>query len=292
MVKVCVLAAALFAAACDRETPRPVAPLPTPAQPKAPKNEQLARGEYVAQIAGCTTCHGRNLAGGTEQRIGDGVARMPNITPDRASGIGTWTDAQIISAIRAGVRPGGQPLVPLMPYPYYNRMTDADAAALVAYLRAQPAIHNVVARSTDLPMKPIAMTQPRGNVDRVEDLHAHGEYIASLMHCGACHTPTTGPFAAQAFAGGTRFGDVIAANITPDRDSGIGSWTDTDMIRAVREMKDAQGQPIRAPMASYRDAWSHLTDGDAQALVFFLRSVPPVHHDITNETPSKVSERQ
>ncbi|MGE5183479.1 MAG: c-type cytochrome, partial [Acidobacteriota bacterium] len=150
-------------------------------------------------------------------------------------------------------------------------------------------IHNEVARSENLAMRPIEMTAPRGNVDRVEDLHAHGEYIASLMHCGACHTPMQGPYANQTFAGGTAFGDVIAANITPDRDTGIGSWSDRDIIRAVREMKDDAGQDLRAPMASYRIGWSHLSDADARALVFFMRSVPPVHHDITNEQPSSVS---
>ncbi len=293
MVKVCLLAAVILAASCHRDSTSAQVP-PPPLQPQqAPPrhDDQLARGEYLADIAGCTTCHGRTLAGGDELQLGNGTARMPNITPDRETGVGTWSDAQIIAAIRQGVRPDGAHLAPLMPYPYYNRMTDADASAIVAFVRAQRPIRNEVARGDHLPMKPIEMTAPRGNVDRVEDLHAHGEYIASLMHCGACHTPTQGPHANQTFAGGMAFGSVIAANITPDRDTGIGTWSDQDIVRAVREMKDAAGQSLRPPMASYRVGWSHLSDADARALVFFVRSVPPVHHDVANENPSSVSQQ-
>jgi len=178
-----------------------------------------------------------------------------------------------------------------MPYPYYNRMTDADAYAVVAYIRSQPAVRKQVKRSDGLPAA-IDMAEPRGNVDRVEDPHAHGEYLATLMHCAACHTPRQGPLANQALAGGTAFGKVIAANITPDRDTGIGSWSDDEIIRAVREMKDNTDQDLRPPMASYRDGFGKLTDDDAHALALYLRSVPPVHHDITAEQPTTVGQRK
>lgn len=228
--------------------------------------------------------------------LGGGIARMPNVTQDRETGVGAWSDTQLAAAIRQGVRPDGARLAPLMPYPFFNRMTDADAFALVAYMRSQPAVHKQVARSEKLPMKPIDMGAPIGNVDRVEDPRAHGEYLASLMHCAACHTPQQGPFANQALAGGTKFpgangAAVIAPNITPDRDTGIGSFDDKDIVRAVREMKDPTGQDLRNPMAMYKDGYARLTDEDAHALVAFLRSVPPVHHDITQENPSSVSQQ-
>jgi mono/diheme cytochrome c family protein len=215
---------------------------------------------------------------------------MPNISPDRDTGIGAWSDTQIIAAVRRGLRPDGTRLAPLMPYAYYNRMTDGDAAALVAYLRAQAPVRHEVARSENLPMKPIDVAEPRGSVDRVHDLHAHGEYIATLMHCAACHTPMEGSLANQAYAGGTRFGDVVAPNITPDRDTGIGSWSEDDIIRAVREMKDPSGHKLHPPMADYREDWAHLTGTDAHALVIFLRKVPPVHHEL-EETQHPVSQQ-
>ena len=291
---------AISAFACHRApapptmTAAPVATAPTPT-PEV-RQLQLARGEYLSAIAGCTTCHAKNLAGGGEMPLGGGVVRMPNVTPDRATGIGAWSDNQIIAAIRQGVRPDGQRLAPLMPYPYYNRMTDADATALVAYMRVQLPIKKQVARSEHLPMKPIEMAAPSDNVDRVEDPRAHGEYLASLMHCAACHTPQQGPYANQAFAGGTKFPGpagavVIASNITPDRDTGIGTFSEEDIVRAVREMKDPSGQDLHNPMAMYKDGWSRLSDPDAHAVVTFVKSVPPVHHDITTEAPSTLSQR-
>jgi mono/diheme cytochrome c family protein len=273
-------------------TPVATAPAPSPEV----RQIQLARGEYIAAISGCTTCHGKDLAGGLEVPLGGGIVRMPNVTQDRATGVGAWSDTQIVAAIRQGVRPDRGRLAPLMPYAYYNRMTDADAFALVAYMRSQLPVRKHVARSEHLPMKPLDIAAPVGNVDRVEDPRAHGEYIASLMHCAACHTPQQGPEANQAFAGGTKFpgangAAVIAPNITPDRDTGIGTFDDADIVRAVRDMKDPTGQDLHNPMAMYKDGYARITNEDAHALVVFLKSVPPVHHDITQENPSTLSQR-
>jgi mono/diheme cytochrome c family protein len=176
-------------------------------------------------------------------------------------------------------------------------MTDADAQALVLYLRSRPAIHQPVARSEKLAIKPIEIAAPGHTVDRVEDPRAHGEYLAALMHCAGCHTPQEGSLANTAFAGGTRFPGpngttVIAPNITSDRDTGIGGWEEADLTRAVREMKDPTGQHLHDPMAMYKDGWSRLTDPDAHALATFVKSVPPVHHDITTDVPKAVSQRR
>jgi mono/diheme cytochrome c family protein len=290
MWKACTLAA--FAIACHREAAAPQVPAsamqPPPAAAPVP---DVDRGAYVAAISGCATCHDRTLGGGMEAKLPNGgTARLPNISPDRETGIGAWSDVQIVAAIRRGIRPDGSKLAPLMPYPYYNRMTDADAYAVVAFIRSQTPVRNQVKRSENLPA-PVEMAEPRGNVDRVEDRHAHGEYLASLMHCAACHTPRQGQLANQALAGGTPFGKVIAANITPDRDTGIGSWSDDEIIRAVREMKDNSGQDLRPPMANYRDGYGKLTDDDAHALVVYMRSVPPVHHDITADKPPTIGKQ-
>lgn len=265
--------------------------------------EQIERGQYVAMIAGCTTCHTPMMPDGklhdhshelegTELKVPGGPAiEVPNITPDEDTGIGKWSDAQIIASIRQGVRPDGARLAPVMPYPYYNRMTDADATALVAYLRTQPAIHHPVPRNTKLGMKPVDVAAPQGYVDRTDDPHAHGEYLASLMHCGSCHTPQQGPFANDVFAGGTQLGDIVAPNITSDRDTGIGSWSEDDVITAVTKMKDPEGHDLMPPMSEYAEAWSHLTGADAHALAVYVKSVPPIHHDLSSETHAHVSKR-
>ena len=265
---------------------------------------EIARGAYVAAIAGCTTCHtpmlpdgklhdrSRELAG-TELAVPGGPKiAVPNITPDSKTGIGNWTDAQIIAAIRQGVRPDGTRLAPIMPYPFYNRMTDNDAADLVAFIRSEPPIVHRVVRQPIPGMKPVDVAPPHGLVDRQNDPHAHGEYLASLMHCGACHTPTQGPFAHEVFAGGTRFGDVVAPNITSDRETGIGTWSEQDIADAVRAMRDPQGHPLAPPMADYGEAWSQLTDADAHALAVYVHGVPPIHHDVSAEEPGRVSARR
>jgi mono/diheme cytochrome c family protein len=290
MLRLSLLLVSVVSLACHREPNPPTIPaMPVTAetQPTPEKHEvDVARGEYIAAISGCTTCHGADLSGGD---------KMPNITADPGTGIGKWTDTQIIAAVRRGVRPDGGRLAPLMPYPYFNRMTDADAQALVVYIRAQPPVQKQVERGK-FPMQPIAISAPVHNVDRAEDPRAHGEYLAALMHCGACHTPQQGPYANQALAGGTRFPQpdgsfVITPNVTPDKDTGVGSWDNKDLVRAVREMKDPTGQDLRDPMAKYKQAWAQLSDTDAAALAAFVRSVPAVRHDITTDVPPAVSRR-
>jgi mono/diheme cytochrome c family protein len=174
-----IVALACLALACHHQAVPTGVPNEHAQRPSAASRDVvIARGEYVATIAGCTSCHGKDLAGGNG---------APNITIDAATGIGTWSDWQIIAAIRRGVRPDGKRLVPEMPYPFYNHMTDEDALALVAWIRAQSATRKQVARRAYPSLEPIDVTAPTGNIDRVTDPLAHGAYLAALMHCGGCH---------------------------------------------------------------------------------------------------------
>jgi mono/diheme cytochrome c family protein len=238
----------------------------------------------------------RLLAGGLEVRPGQGVWRSPNITPDRATGIGAWTDAQLAAAIRVGIRPDGALLLPIMPYPYYHRMTDADVRAIIAFLRAQRPIANVVQRTEGLDMRPVELPAPIGNVDPVDDPRGHGEYIASLLHCGACHTPEEGSRAGTAFAGGVPFRlpdgtTIFSSNITSDPDTGIGRWTEAQLLQVLRTMKRPDGTPIRGPMAMYRDAWSHLDKRDARALAVYITSIAPVRNEVRDLPPGVTGAR-
>jgi mono/diheme cytochrome c family protein len=304
-----------LACACGSKTKEPETSLPPPAPVSVPRSAQTppanvtvepskpespkvvnvdhtVRGDYVATIAGCVTCHtapgGARLAGGYEGKLPNGSTwRSPNITMDRDTGIGAWTDEQIIAAMREGVRPDGMHLLPIMPSAYFHRMTDADAQAVVAYLRAQPAVSNRVARSKAGGLVPLDLEAPVGNVDPTDDVRGHGAYLASLMHCGACHTPQTGAYAGHTFAGGMAFtagaDKLVAPNISSDADTGIGRWPIDDVMRVVRTMTKPDGSHIRGPMADYGDAWLTLTDADARALATYVKSVAPVHHDVENE---------
>ena len=191
-----------------------------------------------------------------------GTWRGPNITQDAQDGLGAWTDAQLMAAIRDGVRPDGRHLAPLMPYTGYHAMTDDDVHALVAYLHAVPAVHRAVDRG-HIAMEPVAVPDKRPELTR-------GAYLATLMHCSACHGVD--------YTGGMKFEDhgetVTAPNITSDRDHGIGEWSAHDIERAVRGMVAKNGHVIHPPMAEYRDSWSKLTDDDARALAGFVHGLP------------------
>ena len=118
-----------------------------------PATTSIARGEYLAKIMDCGGCHtpgsltGKpdfaRFLGGADIGFrvpGVGVVYPPNLTPDPEAGLGRWTDAQIVRAVKHGERPDGRRLIPVMPWPSYSALTDADAAALIAYLRTIPAI--------------------------------------------------------------------------------------------------------------------------------------------------------
>jgi len=229
------------------------------------------RGAYVAAVAGCATCHGKDLSGGKEAPLGAGVWRASNLTP---SALGTWTKAEIIAAIRDGVRPDGTRLAPIMPYEAYHHMTDADADAVVAYLRRKEPVAKTVARSENLPMTPPEL----GPVDRTDpdDAVGHGRYLATLMHCFGCHGADGSGGMAFAIAGKT----TIAPNITSDTRTGIGLWSEAAIIRAVRNMRDDHDHAIHPPMSLYAADWARLTDRDAHALALYVQSLPPVRHEV------------
>jgi mono/diheme cytochrome c family protein len=159
-------------------------------------------------------------------------------------------------------------------------MTDADAYALVAYLRSEIPVWNVIkpndrASAQSLPEMPA----PTGNVDP-DDARGHGEYLATLMHCAACHTATDG----AAFAGGAKFKlldgrELVAPNITSDAETGIGGWTEDQIVRAVRTMTRPDGRPIEGPMARYSTVWAWLSDADARALATYIKSIGAVRTD-------------
>jgi mono/diheme cytochrome c family protein len=259
----------------------------------------IQRGEYLARAADCEACHtaqgGMPYAGGHAFQTPFGTLYSTNVTPDKETGIGKYTDAEFLDVLHKGVRPDGARLYPAMPYASYTYMTDADALAIKAYLFSLSPVH--------APTRPNALSFPftqrrlmviwsalfnpdkrfEPNADRDAEWN-RGAYLAeALGHCGECHTPRNLLEALnnrKKFAG-TVVDDWVAYNITQDRASGIGSWSDADVAQYLsRGHADAHGTAA-GPMGEAVDrGLSHLTDPDISALVTYLRSVPAVASDL------------
>jgi mono/diheme cytochrome c family protein len=264
----------------------------------------LARGEYLAAMTGCKECHtpfdehgpdpSMAYAGGLEVPEPFGTWRSSNITQDEATGIGSWSDDEIIAAIRQGVRPDGERLFPIMPYTFYNAMSDEDVRALVAYLRTIDPIENEVERATDLKLPKPEMPPAQGEPVPADDPVARGGYLVAMMHCAVCHSPPGehgAPDMSRALQGGFHFelpmfgeGVLYSTNLTPDDETGIGEYTDEELVNSIRQMRKRDGSLIVGPMALYQSGWYQLTDADASAIVAYLRSLPPVRHEIPAST--------
>ncbi|MGE3545876.1 MAG: cytochrome c [Kofleriaceae bacterium] len=271
-----------------------------PAEPVGPDPKLVERGRYLTNVMGCGFCHmpvgpngpdtTRAFAGGLEVTEAFGTWRSPNITPHKGSGIGGWTDEQIITAVREGVRPDGGKLAPIMPYPFYNRLTDDDAKALVAFLRTVPAVDNVVAKS-EVKLPHVPVPKPANLPDDTADPVKHGEYLATIMHCTMCHTPLKPDFTpdmSKQFAGGMEFemppvfgtGKLYASNITSDPVTGIGKWSAEDIAKAVKTMMRPNGKPILGPMMFYQTGWAQMEEGDIAAVAAYVKQLAPVKNKV------------
>lgn len=253
----------------------------------------LERGKYLMEtIVACGNCHtpmgpqgplpGQELAGGTEFREPFGVARAPNLTPDPDMGIGRWTDAQIIVAMREGKRPDGSIIGPPMPIALYRGMSDADAAAIVAYLRQVKPVRNAVAKSEFAVPLPPSYGPPVGRVDAPPkaDKLAYGAYLAGpLGHCLECHSTPNDQgipdFVGHAGGGGLTFngpwGVSRAPNITP---ANIGAWTDGQVKTAITTGVRPDGARLNPPMAF--SFYRGMREDDLDALVAYLRTLKPL----------------
>jgi mono/diheme cytochrome c family protein len=252
----------------------------------------VERGRYLVEtIAACGNCHtpkgpngplpGKKLAGGDVIKHQDFTVVVPNITPDQESGIGKWTDDEIISAIREGRRPDGSLIGPAMPSRSYRSLGDEDVQAIAAYLRAVPAVRNpITAKSSYDRALPASWGPPVGQVvaPSREDKVAYGGYLAGpVARCMDCHTEHHDGAAAEPGTGGKAFygpwGVSVSANITPDKTDGIGDWTDAEVERAIRTGIARDGHKLFPPMpfASYAE----ISTDDMAALIAYLRSLPP-----------------
>jgi mono/diheme cytochrome c family protein len=210
-----------------------------------------------------------------------------NITPDKETGIGNWTDAQIITAIRTGQKPDGSVIGPPMPIELYQRISDEDVRAVVAYLRTLKPIKNTPEKSSyKIPlhaMPPVHDVQAPPKSDKV----AYGGYLAGpLAHCMECHTPQQGPrrdYQNMLGAGGFEFnipglGVFMSANITPDKATGIGSWTDDQIKAAITHGVRPDGTKL-IPLMPFAE-YAKMQPSDLDSIVAYLHSLKPVSHKV------------
>ena len=260
------------------------------------KRERLLLVPQRARLAGERLPGQGGTKGGGRvwDREGLPFLTAPNITPDRRTGAGTWTDDMLARAIREGIGHDGRTLFPVMPYSQYRSMSDEDLASLIVYLRTIPAVTrelpktNVpfpVSRLINAVPEPIAAPVPQP--DR-RDTAAYGDYLTRMGACRDCHTPVDArnqPIADMEFSGGFLltgpYGQVAARNLTPDP-SGI-PYDDADLFVEVMRTGMVKARKVHDAMPWARFAGQ--TDEDLRAIFRFLQTVRPVKHRVDNALP-------
>jgi hypothetical protein len=281
--------------------------------------ERLVRGEYMAKhVSICLDCHSKPdksyfsnpIISGTEgmggqEFSGIGTLYVPNITP---AALKDWTDGEIVRAITAGVSKDGRPLAPMMPYTEYRHLAKEDVYAIVAYLRTLPSIENEVPRpSINFPLNLIFRTipsdpEPQPSPDSSDSV-ATGNYLTRVAGCLFCHTPVEQgtPIPGKEFSGGHEFSDpelgvVRSANITTDRETGIGSWTKDAFIKRFKAYADSAGRHIPVAEGAMQTAmpwtlYAGMTEEDLGAIYAYLRTMPPIQNKVEKFTPPNAVEK-
>lgn len=288
---------------------------PASAQKIEATHERLARGRYlVNHVTICFDCHaertmayglpvkpGREGAGGfiwNKDAGFPGVLAAANITPDPDTGLGKWTDGEILRALREGVDREGNALFPIMPYGHYRNLSDDDAKSIVAYLRTlAPICYEKPERSLDVPLNFIVKFIPKPveapvSAPDPHDTLAYGKYLVSIAACAECHTPKDdkgNTIAGKEFSGGWEMHApglrVVTANITPHPDTWMGKATKEEFIgrfkafatvNASNAPQAEKGKNTLMPWLTY----SGMTEEDLGAIYAYLKTVPAVENKV------------
>jgi mono/diheme cytochrome c family protein len=254
----------------------------------------VERGAYLVNtIMTCANCHspkgppdavaGKDFSGGLRFNVPPFDVTAPNITPDKATGIGAWSDDDIKKLLRTGMRPSGVPVAAVMPTGFYDIITDADMDAIVAYLRTLKPISNKVPDpiyKISAPRQVFPGAEAPYTPAMLNDAMKKGFYLATIGHCMECHTPMTKgqhDWTADLARGGQEFpgpwGVSTSRNITSSKAKGIGEWTDAEIKRAITTGVDKDGNKLKGPMGY--QYYAHMTDADLDAVIGWVRTLPP-----------------
>lgn len=269
--------------------------------------DSVRRGEYLVNAGGCVGCHtdaknkGALLAGGRPLKTPFGTFYGPNITPDPQHGIGRWSEADFVRAMRHGVRPDGANYFPVFPYTSFTKITDSDLKDLWAYLRTVPQAavankpHEVGfpfnLRFLQSGWKWLNFTTGSFQPEPTQSVQVNrGAYLVqALAHCGECHTPRNsigGLERGRTFAG-TADGPEgeRVPNITPDSDTGIGKWSPGDLTDVLKSGMTPDGDFVGGSMGEVvRNTTGKLTDADVGAIVAYLKSLPPIQNRVPRKS--------
>ncbi|MGH7482840.1 MAG: c-type cytochrome [Longimicrobiales bacterium] len=262
----------------------------------------VARGEYLVRtVSVCGHCHAADpqrdpngpLSGGMAfENWRLGLIRAANLTPDSATGLGRWSEAEIVRAIRTGEDRDGDLLAPVMPYAWFHGMNDRDALAIARYLKSLAPVRHRIENEPNLiyeaakafflePEDPPGrqLGPPRGPTAE------YGRYLAlHVALCADCHTPRGGiqakPDRDRLFAGGDPPSAFPAnpANLTADDETGIGRWSEADFIATLRTGVNPQGDTLHPfmPWREYRD----MEEADLRAIYRYLRTLEPIRNEV------------
>ena len=256
----------------------------------------------MLEAAGGCTCHtdfkgdGAPLAGGRPMQTPFGVFYSSNITPDPESGIGRWSNADFARAMREGVSPAGDSYFPVFPYTSFTGMSDEDAFALKAYLFSLPPVRRENREHAALPPFKwrIAAAAWRWmyfeagrfvpDPARTPEWNRGAYLVSAVAHCGECHTPRTlaGALDRSRWLAGSKDGPEgeLAPNLTPDEDTGIGLWTQTDMVWFLQTGMLPDGDETEGLMHEVIEhGYEHVPEADLQAIAVYLASLPAVRND-------------
>lgn len=279
--------------------------IPVPAVPPtttANMTADVTWGESIVRnVAVCGQCHAADpghdvdgpLSGGREfHDRRTGTVRAANLTPDNETGLGLWSEAEIVRALRDGQRKDGRVLVPIMPYDWFHDMSNEDAFAVARYLKSLAPVRREVEQSHNLFFKLVTghFLRPKSSVSAPAPTRAvtseYGGYLAQHVGlCADCHTPRRGvrsmPDKSRLFAGDAHppagF-PVNPSNLTPDRATGIGTWSEDDFLRTLRTGIDPKDYHLHSFMP-WREI-RRMPDDDLRAIYRFLRTLPPIHNPV------------
>ena len=293
----CALILALLASAM---VPRAAPALePDPSSP-----DPAARGAYILRAAGCATCHtdvangGAFLAGGRMLSSPWGAIAVPNITPDPETGIGGWSDEDFIRALRDGKSPTGSTYYPAFPYTAYTGMRREDMLDLKAFLdTVEPVAAPNKPHELRFPFSVRLFLHPwrwlffdrePDAADPTQDERlARGRYLVeTLGHCAECHTPRNmmGSLKRGPHLAGSRYGPggLTVPNITPDTETGIGSWSEVDLAFFLRTGFTPYGDDVQGEMReAIDDGLRHLTQDDLEAMAAYLKALPAIRNPVS-----------
>lgn len=264
-----------------------------PATQRQEAGSEVERGAYLVKAGDCMSCHtaagGKPFAGGRYMPTPFGQISVPNITPDSATGIGAWSDADFYRALHEGIGRDGEYLYPVFPFPWYTKITRQDVAAIHAYLRTVPAVKATrpalklsfpaSERETLLAWRTLFFHAGEFKPDPAKSQQVNrGAYLVEgLGHCGECHNQHNLAGASR-WSGSLEGGQIdgwYAPNITPDGREGVGKWSTGELTQFLKTGNSLHAGTALGPMHQVvQESLSQLSTGDVQAIAAYLKSVP------------------